>query len=70
MKTVYLVIGVRGTGSGSLTFPEDFDILECHTDEESAQEKCDVLNEGNDVTEDDDGDTDELIYRVHSLPLV
>lgn len=57
-KKTFLVLGYLDTGSGTLTFPEDFDFIGSYTDQEEAQKHVDLLNkrEGH----GDDGD-DELV---------
>ncbi len=82
MKSVHLVIGVRGTGSASLTWPEDFDIVAAYTDEAEAREHALSLNNGRDPFEfdedfdndddrddDDDGETYDLQYQTIPVPL-
>jgi hypothetical protein len=43
-KALYLVIGHATTGSGTLTFPEDIDVVGLFTTRELAQSKADSLN--------------------------
>ena len=73
-KKFYLIIGVRGTGSGSLTFPEDFDIVGVTDDHDRASRECDELNAGNGFEYDEHGDqcqeddlSDEFEYSVEEV---
>lgn len=41
---LFLIFGYTQTGSGTLTFPEDFEIMGYTTSEDEAREKCNELN--------------------------
>ncbi len=58
-QTLYMIIGVAGTGSGSLTWPEDFDIVGATFNEHEAHEIAGAMNKENGFVYDDDGDQDE-----------
>ena len=67
----FLVLGYVDSGSGSLTFPEDFDFVGAYTDKDEAQEHVDLLNRKNgtkdpygDDEDEDDGCSDEMVYTV------
>lgn len=60
-KQVFLVVGVMNTGSGSLTWPEDFHMEGVFDNQEDAQEFCDELNS------DNVGVDDEFEYTVEDL---
>lgn len=77
---VYVVFGYARSGSGGLTFPEDFDIGPVYFTPEAAQEEADRLNkeayEESVGDEDDDGltfesfleeTTDYILYDVIEL---
>jgi hypothetical protein len=42
---LYLVLGVMNTGSGSLTYPEDFDFDRVYTKPKDAQKRVNELND-------------------------
>lgn len=78
IKTIHVVFGYANSGSGSLTFPEDFNFVGFYESHQDAQDHCDRLNKetlegmvdtnGNpieDISELDCGD--ETIYEVESL---
>jgi hypothetical protein len=78
MKTVHVVFGYRNSGSGSLTFPEDFEFEGFYENKKDAQDHCDRLNretlagmedeEGNPIEDIYDLECgDETIYETHAL---
>jgi hypothetical protein len=78
MDKVFVVFGYRNSGSGSLTYPEDFDVKGFYVSREDAQSHCDRLNnETLKGMEDDDGNPvtdifdlecgDETVYEVDEL---
>ena len=59
-KQFFLVIGVNDTGSGTLTWPEDFHVVGVFDDEKRAEEHADLHQ-----TWEDERDLDERrVYRV------
>ena len=80
-KKMYLVMGHMNTGSGSLTYPEDFDVVGVYDNRGDAQSDCDRRNkEMLEGKEDDDGDPitnlddllcdDDMIYEVDEVPVL
>jgi hypothetical protein len=75
MKTIYAVFGYANTGSGSLTFPEDFDFKGFFEVKSDAQAYVDALNTENGVDEGgewlDDGEAidpyDGTVYTFYDL---
>lgn len=63
----FLVIGYMNTGSGSLTFPEDFDIDSTHDDIKDAYARAFRMNVESEVPKSVlEGDTDFLeMVRTH-----
>lgn len=49
MDKVYVVAGYMNTGSGSLTYPEDFDTIGFFETRKEAQDHADELNDAADV---------------------
>lgn len=68
-KQMHLVIGVRGTGSGSLTWPEDFAIVAVYTSEKEADAHALLLNDGKDPFAGDEDDYDDLLDEDESYEL-
>lgn len=72
-KELFLVIGVAQSGSGSLTWPEDFDIVGVFESEERALARAKEMNPKDmpdpDSEEYDEygTDSDETIYEVHPV---
>lgn len=72
-KELFLVIGVAQSGSGSLTWPEDFDIVGVYDDKDLAQKEAKRLNPEDmpdpDSEEYDEWglDSDETLYEVHPV---
>lgn len=82
---VFLVLGVKASGSGSLTYPEDFELEEVWLDEEKAKDRARELNKksvedyGLDIGDFDDfdylddmfefGADDYMRYEVYPLPV-
>ena len=63
---LFLIFGYTQTGSGTLTFPEDFEIMGYTTSEDEARDKCNELNlevyedyVSNEDEDDDDEDDDD-----------
>jgi hypothetical protein len=78
-QQVYMVIGVERTGSGSLTWPESFDIAGAFFNYDEAQEWANAKNadagfvydENGDLAEDEDQpDEDEREYYVETLDVL
>ncbi len=72
VKKIHVVFGYMNSGSGSLTFPEDFDILGFYEDEKDAKAHCDLLNkevlENEGVEDIEDLEcSDDMVYVVESL---
>jgi hypothetical protein len=78
MKTVYVVLGYKNSGSGSLTYPEDLEFEGFYQSQQDAQDLCDRLNQetiegmefedGTPVTDIHDLPCgDETVYEVVSL---
>lgn len=66
MKKVFCVIGVMDSGSGSLTYPEDFEFVGFFETDKEAQAHADELNRSNGIrdfgtriSENEDGDEEE-----------
>lgn len=55
--SLYLIFGYAQTGSGTLTFPEDFEIVGYTTSEDEARDKCNELNK--EVYEQEGGSSDD-----------
>lgn len=74
---VYVVFSYENTGSGSLTYPEDFDFVKAFTDPLKAETFAAESNKANGVpTEDEDGDeiddvdcidTDQYDGTIHTV---
>lgn len=67
MKNVYVVIGyMNSTGSVSLMFPEDIDIVGFYENKEEGEQHVSRLNEENSVPEEDDdcADYDGMVYEL------
>lgn len=72
MANKFLILGVNNTGSGSLTWPEDFHLVGIWDDQDEAEKECDRLNG---VEEDSpfhrlDEPEDEkegMVYEVRTL---
>lgn len=58
---LFLIFGYTQTGSGTLTFPEDFEIMGYTTSEDEARDKCNELNLEvyEDFVSDEDKDDDD-----------
>lgn len=85
MEKRWMVIGYRRTGSGSLTYPEDFDIVGVFGRKIDAEATRDEMNERvsghscpehgslDECLEEDcellDGEVDEIVYNVEEVPL-
>lgn len=81
-KQMFAVIGVMDTGSGTLTWMEDFDLVGVYDNEKDAQKDCDErndtikseeeVNEDEDDEEYDDEDelTEEMKYEVYPLDVL
>lgn len=77
-KKLFLVIGVTGTGSGSLTWPEDFDIVGVYETEKLAKARAKSMNPKDMPDEDEDPEgydeygieSDEMFYEVHPVSLL
>jgi len=76
MKEVHVVFGYANTGSGSLTFPEDFDFEGYYESKKDAQDHVDRLNKENgvdesgewlDEEEEHDDQYDGTVYTFYSL---
>lgn len=76
MDKVYVVFGFMNTGSGSLTYPEDFEFEGFYDNEKDAQGHIDRLNGENGVDEDgewdenhedEDDDYDGMVYQVEEV---
>ncbi len=72
-KKLFLVIGVTQSGSGSLTWPEDFDICGVFESETEADDYC-LANNPKDMPDPDseefdewECDSDEILYQVHPV---
>lgn len=66
MNKVFCVIGVMDSGSGSLTYPEDFEFEGFFETEKEAQDHADDLNKSNGlqdfgtrIPENEDGDEED-----------
>jgi hypothetical protein len=59
---LFLIFGYTQTGSGTLTFPEDFEIMGYTTSEDEARDKCNELNLEvyEDFVSDEDDDEEEF----------
>lgn len=76
--TVHIVVGVMQTGSGTLTYPEDFDIDGVFAERSDAEERCKALNKHliEDGVVDEDGDyvgdagEEDMYYSVESRTIV
>ena len=65
VKNIYVVFGYNNGGSGSLTFPEDFEFEGFYESEEDAKSHVDRLNkETLEGMEDEDGNPIEDIYDL------
>lgn len=65
MDKVYVVSGHRNSGSGSLTYPEDFETVGFYDNQKDAQDHCDRLNkETLKGMENEDGEPIEDIYDL------
>ena len=80
-QKMYCVVGVAGTGSGSLTFPEDFDFAGVFIDKVKAQKHADGMNvdileengvflEDGESPEDVIAEHDCISYRVMEMPVL
>ena len=77
-QQMYMVIGVEQTGSGSLTWPESFDIVGAFLNYDDAQacantkneERGWVLDENGDPEDDADQPDDERMYFVETLDVL
>jgi len=79
-QKVFLVMGVMDTGSGSLTFPEDFNLKGVWTDETDARAHADLLNresqglperqEGEDFLIPDFEVSDDEVFDVYDLDVL
>jgi len=75
-KKVFLLLSVCNSGSGSLTWPEDFDLKAVYEDEGEADAEAERLNDANGVSVNDDDEDDDYecddedIYEVHPLTFV
>lgn len=65
-KKMFVVIGVMNSGSGSLTWMEDFDLVGIYDNEEDAQSDCDARNPVN----EDDMEDDRMEYDVYPLDVL
>lgn len=67
MKDIYVVFSVMDSGSGSLTFPEDFDFVGFYENEKDARDHVERENEKNGIvdfgqrvsSDEDEEDDDE-----------
>lgn len=66
INEVHVVFGYMNTGSGSLTYPDDFETVGFYEDKVEAQEHVDRLNKENGY-EEDDYDYDGMVYEVDTL---
>lgn len=75
VKEVYVVFGYANTGSGSLTWPEDFEIEGFYENKRDAQAHVDRLNDENGVDEcgeytDDEEHDDQYDGTVYTVETV
>jgi hypothetical protein len=79
MAKAYLVVGFMNTGSGSLTFPEDFDFIAIYMNEAEADKHAAQLNresgapdpDAEDYDENDyDPTSDEMRYETYGVELM
>ncbi len=71
-KKLFLVVGVVQTGSGTLTYPEDFDIIGWSRDQVKAQKRADKENErvgrnSSDPDEEEEDLSDLPLYEVEEI---
>jgi hypothetical protein len=67
IKTAYLVIGVANTGSGSLTFPEDVEMMGVFIEKVLAENYAHRLNDESGMSSKDWNGVTEMVYEVHEV---